>query len=73
MLVKLKHGMCVNPEVVKLFHVRIDRNQRNEPSYSVIMKTDDDGFIVLNAFDNHEDAVALSRDCARRINAASAD
>lgn len=68
MLVKLKHGMCVNPEVVKLFHVRIDRNQQNQPTYTVVMKTDDDGFVVLKTHDTHEDAVELSRDCARRIN-----
>lgn len=72
MLVRLPHGMVVNPEIVKLVHVRADRAQGRSSGqqmiYSVVIKTDDDGFLVLAATGEREAAEALAYECAQRIN-----
>ena len=49
MLVRLPHGMCVNPEIVKHVHVRPDRPNPRENTmvYNVLLKTDDDGFLTI--------------------------
>lgn len=63
--------MVVNPEIVKLIHIRADRpTQRGATSmvYSVVMKTDDDGFIVLAAFDDRAEAEELAHEAAKRLN-----
>jgi hypothetical protein len=69
MLVQLQHGMCVNPEIVKLVHIRQDRQQKtNSMVYTVVIKTDEDGFLVLASVDDRAEAEELTRDTARRIN-----
>ncbi len=71
MLVKLPHGMCVNPEIVKLVHVRVDRAQRGlPPRFTVVMKTDDDQLHSVATFDTHDQATTLASECGRRINVA---
>ncbi len=69
MLVKLPHGMAVNPEVVKLIHVKIEAGQRGlPPRFSVQVRTDDETSLVLASFSKHEQAVALAGKCARQLN-----
>ena len=69
MMVELPHGMCVNPEIVKLIHVRMDRQQRtNTLLYSVVIKTDDDGFLVIATLDDRGEADTLAAQCADLIN-----
>jgi len=69
MLVELPHGMCVNPDIVKLVHVRMDRQQRTSAMlYSVVVKTDDDGFLVVATLDDRDEAEKLAAECADLIN-----
>lgn len=71
MLVELEHGMCVNPEIVKLVHVRADRTPAGGATYTVVLKTDQDGFLVLATYDDRDEAEKLAFDCADRVNKAS--
>ena len=71
MLTVLPHGVCVDPETVKILNVRIDRTPgpNGVLTYTVVMKTDvDDAWIVVQSFDNRGEAEKLTAECARRIN-----
>lgn len=71
MLVVLPHGACVDPEIVKMIHIRADRRQQGDMVYNVVMKTDaDDNFHLLAGFSERDEAEALARECATRINKA---
>lgn len=75
MLVKLPYGACVDPEVVKYIHVRIDRPKgaTGPMAFTVVMKTEEDQPIVLATFDEHGPAVALSSLCGKLVNAAGGE
>jgi len=72
MLVLLPHGVCVDPEIVKFFHIRTERPKGpGKPiMHTVVMKTDEEGFLVVAATDDREEAVKLSQTCAKLINKA---
>ena len=67
----LPHGVCVDPDTVKILNIRTDKQPgaNGAYSYTVVMRTDvDDGWIAIAGFDNRAEAEALSTVCARRIN-----
>ncbi len=71
MLVRLPHGMCVNPDTIKLIHVRPDRRKvggKPVMVYSVVIKTDDDAFLAIASYAEREQAEELANTCARRVN-----
>lgn len=73
MLVVLPHGTCVDPEIVKLVTIRVDRPQGpGKPMvFTVAMKTEaDDNYVLLATFDEREEAEALAVECAKRVNKA---
>jgi len=74
-LVILPYGVAVDPDIVKLIAVRVDRPQGRGAQapliFSVGMKTDaDERMHILGSFDNRAEAEELARVCARRVNKA---
>lgn len=76
MLAVLPHGVCVDPETVKILTIRTDQGKGPTPDkramlFVVTMKTDaDDQWIVIAAFDDRAEAEHLTAECSRRINKA---
>ena len=72
MLVVLPHGVCVDPEIVKFFNVRTERPKGPNQglSHTVVLKTDEEHLLIIGSTGDRDEAVALSVECARRINKA---
>lgn len=74
MLAVLPHGVCVDPETVKILSIRAEQGKGPDKKgmlFVVTMKTDaDDQWIVVAAFDDRGEAEKLTQECSRRINKA---